>query len=146
MAQARTLIIYPTSRALRQLQRRALEQEPFFDGRGRISLSAFLGGCEEAARLAGLLRDESGRPLDRPEDLNGGVAVVEAAERFFAYPPLSPGVLGRLSRKRSRRSGHRGSGQGGAISRLPIRAAAPSIDHLASASRCTAFDPGEGAR
>ncbi len=99
MALARKLVIYPTSRALRQLQRRALEKEPFFDGRGRISLSAFLGGCEEAARLAGLLKDESGRPLDRIDDLKGGIAVVEAAERFSAEPPLASAVLGRLSRK-----------------------------------------------
>ncbi|MDP8237163.1 MAG: PD-(D/E)XK nuclease family protein, partial [Candidatus Erginobacter occultus] len=96
---ARKLVIYPTSRALRQLQRRALEKDPFFDGRGRISLSAFLGGCEEAARLAGLLKDESGRPLDRIDDLKGGIAVVEAAERFSSDPPLAPAVLGRLSRK-----------------------------------------------
>lgn len=99
MDTVRNLIIYPTSRALRQLQRRALEREPFFDGRGRISLSAFLGGCEEAARLAGLLRDDSGRPLDRIDDLKGGIAVVETAERFFAESQVGPGVLSRLSRK-----------------------------------------------
>ncbi len=99
MAPARKLIIYPTSRALRQVQRRALERKPFFDGRGHISLAAFLGGCEEAARLAGLLRDPAGRPLEPIDDLKGGIAVVETAERFFSEPPAAPTVLGRLSRK-----------------------------------------------
>lgn len=99
MAPARKLIIYPTSRALRQVQRRALERKPFFDGRGHISLAAFLGGCEEAARLAGLLRDSAGQPLEPIDDLKGGIAVVETAERFFSGPPSAPSVLGRLSRK-----------------------------------------------
>ncbi|MEA1928875.1 MAG: PD-(D/E)XK nuclease family protein [Candidatus Auribacterota bacterium] len=93
------LIIYPTSRALRQKQRRELEKSPFFDGRRHISLSAFLGGCEEAARLSGLLHDSSGRPLARMDDLKGGIAVVEAAERFVTSPPLPIPVLGHLSRR-----------------------------------------------
>lgn len=93
------LTVYPTSRALRQYQRRRLRREPFFDGRGHIALSAFLGGCEEAARLAGLLRAENGRPLERIDDLQEGIAVVETAERFFADPPLPLKVLGRLSRR-----------------------------------------------
>jgi len=67
------LIIYPTSRALRQLQRRVLEKASFFDGRRHISLSAFLGGCEEAAKLSGFLRDSDGRPLSRMDDLKGGI-------------------------------------------------------------------------
>lgn len=93
------LIIYPTSRALRQRQRRVLERSTFFDGRGHISLSAFLGGCEEAARLSGLLRDSAGRPLSRMDDLKGGIAMVEAAERFVSSPPISIPVLGVLSRR-----------------------------------------------
>ncbi len=99
MGKARELIIYPTSRSLRQRQRQKLEREPFFDGRGHIALSAFLGGCEEAARLAGLLRAEDGRPLERIDDLKGVIAVVETAERFSADPPLPLRVLGRLSRQ-----------------------------------------------
>ena len=93
------LIIYPTSRALRQRQRRALESSPFFDGRGHISLSAFLGGCEEAAMIMGLLRDSAGRPLSRMDDLKGGIAVVEAADRFSVSPPIPTPVLGALSRR-----------------------------------------------
>ncbi len=93
------LIIYPTSRALRQLQRRVLEKASFFDGRRHISLSAFLGGCEEAAKLSGFLRDSDGRPLSRMDDLKGGIAVVEAAERFVASPPVPIPVLGALSRR-----------------------------------------------
>ena len=91
------LIIYPTSRALRQKQRRELLRRPFFDGRRHISLAAFLGGCEDAARLTGLLRGSSGRPLERIDDLKGGIAVVEAAERFVASPPVSLQVLSALS-------------------------------------------------
>lgn len=93
------LIIYPTSRALRQRQRRVLSKEPFFDGRRHISLSAFLGGCEEAARLSGLLRDSSGRPLARIDDLKGGIAVVETAERLAASSPVPLRVLSALSRR-----------------------------------------------
>jgi len=93
------LIIYPTSRALRQLQRRVLEKSSFFDGRRHISLSAFLGGCEEAARILGFLRDSGGRPLSRMDDLKGGIAVVEAAERFAASPLIPSPVLGTLSRR-----------------------------------------------
>jgi len=93
------LIVHPTSRALRQYQRRRLGREPFFDGRGHIALSAFLGGCEEAARLAGLLKSPDGRPLERIDDLKMGIAVVETAERFFADPPLPLKVLSRLSRR-----------------------------------------------
>jgi PD-(D/E)XK nuclease superfamily protein len=93
------LIIYPTSRALRQKQRRVLENASFFDGRRHISLSAFLGGCEEAARLSGFLRGSDGRSLSRMDDLKGGIAVVEAADRFIALPPVPIPVLGSLSRR-----------------------------------------------
>lgn len=76
-----------------------LEKEDFFDGRGHISLSAFLGGCEEAARLNGLLRDSAGRPLGRMNDLKGGIAVIEAVERFLSTPPIPIPVLEILSRE-----------------------------------------------
>ena len=68
------LIVYPTAVALRQAQRRALEREAFFDGRGHVTLSSLLREC---AGLA--LKSQGLRPIS---DLDRELAIVEAVSLF----------------------------------------------------------------
>jgi hypothetical protein len=91
------LIVHPTALSLRQFQRRALEQERFLDGRGHMTLAALLSECADAAARRGLLRDRQGRVLRPAGDLDRELAIVEAAARFGARPPLPLRVLDRLA-------------------------------------------------
>lgn len=86
------LVVHPTSLALRQLQRRVLEQSGFFDARGHTTFAALLGECAEAARRAGLL----GR-LQPASDLDLEILLMEAARRFQARPEKARGPLAALS-------------------------------------------------
>jgi len=76
------LVIYPTAVALRQVQRRALEQDGFFDGRRHFTQAAFLRLCGEAAAKAGLLKNNKGQFLRPITDLDRELAIVEAVARF----------------------------------------------------------------
>ena len=72
--QKNTLTIYPTAVALRQAQRRALERDSFFDGRGHATLSSLLRDCAGAA-----LKNTGLRPIT---DLDRELAIVEAVNNF----------------------------------------------------------------
>ncbi len=87
------LVVHPTSLALRQLQRRALEQTGFFDARGHTTFAALLGDCAEAARRANLLPDQ----LRPASDLDLEMLLLEAARRFQARPEKERGPLAALS-------------------------------------------------
>lgn len=76
------LTVYPTAVALRQAQRRALDREGFFDGRGHITLAALLRECAESAAAAGLVCDHRGHPLRALEDLDRNLAIVDTVTRF----------------------------------------------------------------
>ncbi len=86
------LVVHPTSLALRQLQRRALEQAGFFDARWHTTLAALLGDCAEAARRTGLLG-----ALRPASDLDLELLLMEAARRFQARPEKARGPLAALS-------------------------------------------------
>lgn len=81
-----TLLVYPTAVALRQAQRRALEREAFFDGRGHITLSSLLRDCAAVA-----LKNRKLRPIS---DLDRELAIVEAVNKFRGKKPspLKEGV------------------------------------------------------
>jgi hypothetical protein len=74
-----TLLVYPTAVALRQAQRRALEREAFFDGRGHITLSSLLRECATVA-----LKSRKLRPIS---DLDRELAIVEAVSKFRKMRP-----------------------------------------------------------
>ena len=74
-----TLLVYPTAVALRQAQRRALEREAFFDGRGHITLSSLLRECATIA-----LKHRKLRPIS---DLDRELAIVEAVSKFRKMRP-----------------------------------------------------------
>lgn len=84
-----TLIVYPTAVALRQAQRRALERDAFFDGRGHITLSSLLREC---AGLA--LKNRGLRPIS---DLDRELAIVEAVSKFRKKNPSPRPSLARRS-------------------------------------------------
>jgi hypothetical protein len=86
------LVVHPTSLALRQLQRRALEQSGFFDARGHTTFAALLGDCAAAAQHAGLLGK-----LRPASDLDDEILLMEAARRFLARPAKTRGPLAALS-------------------------------------------------
>ena len=86
------LVVYPTSLALRQLQRRVLEQSGFFDARGHTTFAALLGDCAAAAQRAGLLGK-----LRPASDLDDEILLMEAARRFLARPAKARGPLAALS-------------------------------------------------
>jgi RecB family exonuclease len=65
--------------ALRQAQRRALERDAFFDGRGHVTLSSFLRECADSALIPNGLRPVS--------DLDRELAIVEAVTRFQGRKP-----------------------------------------------------------
>jgi hypothetical protein len=84
-----TLTVYPTAVALRQAQRRALERDAFFDGRGHVTLSSLLREC------AGLALKKSGlRPIS---DLDRELAIVEAVTRFRSTKGGKNRILGALA-------------------------------------------------
>ena len=87
-----TLVVHPTSLALRQLQRRVLERAGFFDARGQTTFSALLGECAAAAQRAGLL--DKLRPAS---DLDLEILLMETARRFQARPEKARGPLAALS-------------------------------------------------
>jgi len=95
------LVIYPTAVALRQVQRRTLERDGFFDGRRHLTLAAFLRLCSEAAARAGLLKDTKGQSLRPITDLDRELAIVEAVSLFRTtqhpknsiLPALTPAAL-----------------------------------------------------
>lgn len=87
------LVVHPTSLALRQLQRRTLDQAGFFDARGHTTVAALLGDCAEAARRAGVLPDD----LRPAADLDLEILLLEAARRFQARPEKERGPLATLS-------------------------------------------------
>lgn len=91
------LIIYPTAVALRQVQRRALEQTGFFDGRRHFTLAAFLRLCADAATRAGLLMDPHGHPLRPTSDLDRELAIVEAVATFRTCPHPANSILSALT-------------------------------------------------
>ncbi len=86
------LIIHPTSLALRQTQRRALERDSFFDGRPHLTLASFLKACAEAA-----LADHSDGPLRPMGDLDRELAIVETVIRFRATRPKRSAPLQALA-------------------------------------------------
>ncbi|MEI6563711.1 MAG: PD-(D/E)XK nuclease family protein [bacterium] len=85
------LLIYPTAAALRQVQRRVVERDGFFDGRRHLTLASFLRLCAEAAARAGLLRNTKGQSLRPITDLDRELAIVEAVSQFrnAAHPKNS---------------------------------------------------------
>jgi RecB family exonuclease len=84
-----TLTVYPTAVALRQAQRRALERDAFFDGRGHVTLSSLLREC------AGLALKKSGlRPIS---DLDRELAIVEAVGLFRSTKGGKGRILGALA-------------------------------------------------
>lgn len=87
-----TLVVHPTSLALRQLERRALEQTGFFDARGHTTFAALLGDCAAAAQRAGLLGK-----LRPASDLDDEILLMQAARRFFARTVKARGPLAALS-------------------------------------------------
>lgn len=91
------LIIYPTAVALRQVQRRALEREGFFDGRRHLTLAALLRLCAGAAARAGLLKDATGQSLRLITDLDRALAIVEAVAHFRANVPPQNSLLTALT-------------------------------------------------
>ena len=93
---AAALWIHPTALALRQLERRVLQREGFFDGRRHLTLRAFTAACTEAAGWAGLLEGGNGRPLRPITDLEHELAVVEAAGLFAREARGTAGALAAL--------------------------------------------------
>ena len=86
------LVVYPTSLALRQLQRRTLERTPFFDGRGQLTFAGLLDACAEAARRANLLGD-----LRTASDLDYEILLLNTARRFRQRSATVQGPLAALS-------------------------------------------------
>ena len=91
------LIVYPTSLALRQHQRRTLEERGFVDARYELTLAALIQQCAEAAARAGLLRNPAGQDVRPISDLDRELSVVTAVSRFLDRPPFELRALGRLS-------------------------------------------------
>ncbi len=91
------LIIYPTAVALRQVQRRALERDGFFDGRRHLTLATFLQLCSQAASRAGLLKESTGQSLRPISDLDRELAIMEAVTLFRSTPHPSNSVLTALT-------------------------------------------------
>ncbi len=87
-----TLVVHPTSLALRQLERRALDEAGFCDARGQTTFAALLGDCAIAARRAGLLAT-----LRPATDLDDEILLMDAARRFLARPAKARGPLAALS-------------------------------------------------
>jgi RecB family exonuclease len=86
------LLIHPTSLALRQVQRRALERDSFFDGRRHLTLAAFLRACAETA----LSQGPAGR-LRPISDLDRELAIVDAVVAFRASRHDSNSILHTLA-------------------------------------------------
>ncbi len=78
--------------ALRQVQRRALEENAFFDSRRHLTLAAFLNACGEAA-----LRSSPNRQLRPMGDLDRELAIVEAVSRFRSSRHRSDSILHTLA-------------------------------------------------
>lgn len=91
------LIIYPTAVALRQVQRHALEQSGFFDGRRHLTLGSFLRLCADAAARAGLLKDPHSHPLRPIADLDRELAIVEAVDSFRTHTHPGNSILTALT-------------------------------------------------
>jgi hypothetical protein len=91
------LIIYPTAVALRQVQRRTLDREGFFDGRRHLTLGSLLRLCAESAARAGLLKGPRGLSLRPITDLDRELAIVEAVAKFQASPHPENSMLTALT-------------------------------------------------
>ena len=91
------LIIYPTAVALRQVQRRALARNGFFDGRRHLTLGSLLRLCAESAARAGLLTGPKGHSLRPITDLDRELAIVEAVAQFQASPHPGNSMLTALT-------------------------------------------------
>ncbi|MEI8139675.1 MAG: PD-(D/E)XK nuclease family protein [bacterium] len=96
-SQCPDLLIYPTAVALRQVQRRTLKRDGFFDGRRHLTQASFLRLCAESAAQAGLLKNAAGQSLRPITDLDRELAIVEAVSKFLVSSHPDNSILTALT-------------------------------------------------